>query len=95
MTFSSSRIIKAGIVSQSVGVKSFELPSMAADTNGKGKSPVFPDFYLNTSAEEALPEEECEEEQEDLKEKEKERIWQRYRKRQRQSCWKPGLRQRE
>lgn len=54
MTFSSSRIIKAGIVSQSVGVKSFELPSMAADTNGKGKSPVFPDFYLNTSAEEAL-----------------------------------------
>ena len=73
MTFSSSRIIKAGIVSQSVGVKSFELPSMAADTNGKGKSPVFPDFYLNTSAEEALPEEECEEEQEDLKEKEKER----------------------
>ena len=55
MTFSSSRIIKAGIVSQSVGVKSFELPSMAADTNGKGKSPVFPDFYLNTSAEEALP----------------------------------------
>ena len=50
MTFSASRIIKAGIVSQSVGVKSFELPSMAADTNGKGKSPVFPDFYLNTSA---------------------------------------------
>ncbi len=46
---------------------------MCSSDLGKGKSPVFPDFYLNTSAEEALPEEECEEEQEDLKEKEKER----------------------
>ena len=91
MTFSSSRIIKAGIVSQSVGVKSFELPSMAADTNGKGKSPVFPDFYLNTSAEEQLSKQDFA----FKRKKKKSVIWQRYRKRQRQSCWKPGLRQRE
>lgn len=73
MTLSSSRIIKAGTVSQYVGVESFELPSMTADISGKGGNLAFPDFYLNTSAEEALFRAENEEEQGNPEDKEKER----------------------